>query len=168
MFHDPITSIKNNSADVTYYQTDKFPSVPTPGDDDVAMVFISSDSGENTYTVEGNHGDRDNSGLKAWYGGDDLIKKAAAKYKSVIVVAHTVGPLVMEDWVNLPSVKAVLIAHLPGQEAGHSLANVLYGDVSPSGHLPYSIPVSEDDYPESTKLRGFVFGQVQDTYSEGP
>ncbi|TLD26554.1 hypothetical protein PspLS_04668 [Pyricularia sp. CBS 133598] len=168
VFHDPITSIKNNSADVTYYQTDNFPNVPTPGDDDVAMVFISSDSGENTYTVEGNHGDRDNSGLKAWYGGDDLIKKAAAKYKSVIVVAHTVGPLVMEDWVNLPSVKAVLIAHLPGQEAGHSLANVLYGDVSPSGHLPYSIPVSEDDYPASTKLRGFVFGQVQDTYSEGP
>lgn len=65
--------------------------------------------------------------------------------------------------------KSVLIAHLPGQEAGESLTNVLYGDSSPCGHLPYSITYKEDDMPESvTKLIDFaLFYQPQDTYSEG-
>uniref|UniRef100_A0A8H7NMA0 beta-glucosidase n=1 Tax=Bionectria ochroleuca TaxID=29856 RepID=A0A8H7NMA0_BIOOC len=70
----------------------------------------------------------------------------------------------MDPWVNLPSVKAVLVAHLPGQEAGDSLSEVLFGEVSPSGHLPYTIPVSEDQYPESLDI---VEGAgVQDTYLE--
>lgn len=165
---DPITGIKSEADDVTFYNTDKFPTVPDATDDDVAIVFLTSDAGENTYTVEGNHGDRDASGLHAWHGGDALVKAAAAKYSSVIVVAHTVGPLVLEEWHDLPSVKAVLIAHLPGQEAGTSLSNVLFGKVSPSGHLPYSITFAEDDMPESvTDLidSGFIT-QPQDVYSE--
>ncbi|KAI1876458.1 hypothetical protein JX265_003984 [Neoarthrinium moseri] len=164
---DPISSLKRKASNVTYYNTDSFPSVPAPGKDDVAIVFITSDSGENSYTVENNHGDRDSSGLAAWHNGDTLVQKAAAKYSNVIVVVHTVGPIVMESWVNLPSVKAVLVAHLPGQEAGDSLTEVLFGEVSPSGHLPYSIPVSEDDYPASTDIITFALGQAQDTYTEG-
>lgn len=73
----------------------------------------------------------------------------------------------MEAWINLPTVKAVLIAHLPAQEAGDSLTDILFGDYSPSGHLPYSIPVKETDYPPSLDLVGFALGQVQDTFSEG-
>ncbi|KAI1414595.1 glycoside hydrolase family 3 protein [Hypoxylon sp. FL1857] len=164
---DPISSLKRKAANVTYYATDSFPSVPAPTDDDVAIVFITSDSGENSYTVENNHGDRDASGLVAWHNGDELVQKAATKYSNVVVVVHTVGPIVMEPWINLPSVKAVLVAHLPGQEAGDSLTEVLYGEVSPSGHLPYSIPVSEDDYPKSVGLVSTPLSQTQDTYSEG-
>ncbi|KAM0546221.1 hypothetical protein ACHAPJ_011007 [Fusarium lateritium] len=166
---DPISAIKNEAENVTFYNTDKFPSVPSPTDDDVAIVFVTSDSGENQYTVEGNHGDRDASKLNLWHNGDALIKAAAGKYKNVVVVVHTVGPVLMEQWVDLPSVKAVLIAHLPGQEAGKSLTNILFGHASPSGHLPYSITRAEDDMPESvTKLidSGFV-DPPQDTYSEG-
>ncbi|KPM42660.1 putative beta-glucosidase F [Neonectria ditissima] len=166
---DPIGAINEEADDVTFYNTDKFPSVPQPADDDVAVVFITSDSGENQYEVEGNHGDRDASRLNAWHGGDALVKAAAAKYKNVVVVAHTVGPLVLEAWIDLPSVKSVLIAHLPGQEAGKSLTNVLFGHVSPSGHLPYSITYAEDDMPASVVNlidSGFV-DPPQDTYSEG-
>ncbi|KAH8908632.1 hypothetical protein BR93DRAFT_944200 [Coniochaeta sp. PMI_546] len=164
----PIDAIKRRTSNVTYYATDSFPSVPTPAADDVAVVFISSDSGENSFTVEGNHGDRDASKLAAWHDGDKLVQQAAAKYSNVVVVVHTVGPLNLESWISLPSVKAVLFAHLPGQEAGESLSNVLFGDVSPSGHLPYSITKSATDLPDSiANLRGFAFGQVQDTYSEG-
>lgn len=165
---DPISAIKRRTANVTYYDTDSFPSAPTPAVDDVAIVFITSDSGENSFTVENNHGDRDSSKLAAWHGGDELVQQAAAKYNNVVVVVHTVGPLLLESWISLPSVKAVLFAHLPGQEAGESLTNVLYGDVSPSGHLPYSITKAATDLPASiADLRGFAFGQVQDTYSEG-
>ncbi|KKF96180.1 putative beta-glucosidase F [Ceratocystis platani] len=165
----PLGALKKRTENLTYYQTDSWPrNVPAATDDDVAILFISSDSGENTYTVEGNHGDRDASGLSAWYGGDKLVAKAAEHYSNVIVVAHTVGPLIVEPWVDLPSVKAVLFAHLPGQEAGESLTNVLYGDVSPSGHLPYSITHSESDLPDSlSKLVGFSLTQPQDDYSEG-
>lgn len=73
----------------------------------------------------------------------------------------------MDQWHDLPSVKAILFAHLPGQEAGDSLMQVLYGDVSPSGHLPYTLPNTENDYPKSVSLMGYQIGQVQDTFSEG-
>lgn len=83
------------------------------------------------------------------------------------MIIHTVGPLVLERWVDLPSVKAVLFAHLPGQEAGSTLTDILFGATSPNGHLPYTIPKSESDYDPSTTLRGFAVGQVQDTFSDG-
>ncbi|KAK3945195.1 glycosyl hydrolase family 3 N terminal domain-containing protein [Diplogelasinospora grovesii] len=169
---DPITAIRKRVTNVTYYNTDSFPNVPAVGVDDVAVVFITSDSGENSFTVEGNHGDRDASKLAAWHGGDDLVKAVAGKYSNVVVVVHTVGPLILESWIDLPSVRAVLFAHLPGQEAGESLANVLFGDVSPSGHLPYSITKSATDLPDSvatirTPVGLDLLGQVQDTYTEG-
>ncbi|KAI1827887.1 glycoside hydrolase family 3 protein [Xylaria intraflava] len=166
---DPISSLKRKAANVTYYNTDSFPaSVAAATKSDVAIVFINSDSGENSYTVENNHGDRDADGLSAWHNGDKLVQAAAAAYSNVVVVVHTVGPIVMEPWINLPSVKAVLVAHLPGQEAGDSLTEVLFGGVSPSGHLPYSIPVSESDYPASLAIKSSPkLSQIQDTYSEG-
>ncbi|KAL7958860.1 glycoside hydrolase family 3 protein [Trichoderma compactum] len=166
---DPITAITAAASNVTFYNTDSFPSVGQVSASDVAIVFISSDAGENTYTVEGNHGDRDASGLYAWHNGDQLVQDAASKFSNVIVVIHTVGPLILENWIDLPSVKAVLIAHLPGQEAGTSLTNVLYGHSSPCGHLPYSITKQEADFPSSvTTLVNFEFlNQPQDTYTEG-
>ncbi|KAK5993956.1 putative beta-glucosidase F [Cladobotryum mycophilum] len=166
---DPITAIKAEAKNVVFYNTDGFPSVPAPTADDVAIVFVNSDAGENTYTVEGNHGDRDASGLYLWHGGDKLVQDAAAKYKNVVVVVHTVGPLVLEKWHDLPSVKAVVIAHLPGQEAGKSLTNVLFGHVSPNGHLPYSITKKEEDFPASvtTLINSEFLNQPQDNYSEG-
>ncbi|KAH6845496.1 glycoside hydrolase family 3 protein [Chaetomium sp. MPI-CAGE-AT-0009] len=167
-FDDPISAIRKRIPDVKFHNTDNFPSIDTPSPDDIAMVFISSDAGENSFTVENNHGDRDSDKLAAWHGGDRLVQKAAEKFKNVVVVVHTVGPLILESWIDHPSVKAVLFAHLPGQEAGESLTNILFGDVSPSGHLPYSITKSATDLPDSiANLKGFALGQVQDTYSEG-
>ena len=41
---------------------------------------------------------------------------------------------------------AVLLAHLPGSESGSSLVDILFGDVSPSGRLPYTIGRRIEDY----------------------
>ena len=167
-FDDPISALRRRTNNVTFYNTDTFPSVPSPTPNDVAIVFINSDSGENSFTVEGNNGDRNSALEAAWHGGDALVESTAAQYSNVVVVVHTVGPINMEGWIDLPSVKAVLVAHLPGQEAGESLTNVLFGDVSPSGHLPYTITKALSDLPDSVaNLKGFTLGQVQDTYSEG-
>ncbi|RAO66373.1 uncharacterized protein BHQ10_002385 [Talaromyces amestolkiae] len=161
----PQQAILNNSANTQFYVSDSFPSV-TAAADDIAIVFINADSGENYITVESNPGDRTTAGLNAWHGGDDLVVKAAAKYSTVIVVIHTVGPILMEEWIDLPSVKAVLVAHLPGQEAGDSLTDVLFGDYSPSGHLPYTIPHNEFEYPASVGLIDQLLGQIQDQFTE--
>jgi hypothetical protein len=163
----PIDGFNMRGANYRFFNTDSFPSNSNPTPNDTAIVFVSADSGENYITVEGNPGDRTSSNLNLWHNGDKLIQDTAAKYSNVVVVVHTVGPVIMEAWHDLPSVKAVLFAHLPGQEAGKSLMDVLFGDVSPSGHLPYTIPKSEDNYPNSVNLVGYQIGQPQDSFVEG-
>jgi len=58
-----------------------------------------------------------------------------------------------------------LWAGLPGQEAGNSLVDVLWGAVNPSGRLPYTIAKSTSDY--SAQLITSGGGTVQIPYSEG-
>lgn len=163
----PQEAIGNVTSKAEFYITDTFPSGITATDGDIAIVFLSADSGENYITVDGNPGDRLVAGLYSWYSGDELVQAAAAVYSTVVVVIHTVGPIILENWIELPSVKAVLIAHLPGQEAGDSLVDVLFGDYSPSGHMPYTIPISESDYPSSVSLIDQPFVQIQDDFTEG-
>lgn len=81
----------------------------------MAIVFINSDSGEDYITVDTNEGDRNN--LTAWHGGDDLVKTVAGNNRNTIVVIHSVGPLILEEWIEHENVTAVLWAGLPGQES---------------------------------------------------
>ncbi|QSS66359.1 hypothetical protein I7I51_07216 [Histoplasma capsulatum] len=162
----PQEGIRARAPNTKFHITNNFPLIPDVKLDDIAIVFINSDSGENYITVEGNPGDRTLAGLYAWHGGDKLVMDAATKFSTVVVVVHTVGPIIMEKWIDLPSVKAVLFAHLPGQEAG-TIADILFGDYSPSGHLPYTIPKFEADYPDSVHLIYDPVIQIQDTFNEG-
>jgi beta-glucosidase len=84
--------------------------------------------------------------LLAWHNGDALVAAVAAANARTIVVIHSVGPIIMESFVNLPGVMAVVWAGLPGQESGNALVDVLYGSTSPSGKLPYTIAKTEQDY----------------------
>ncbi|KAJ5982863.1 beta-glucosidase F [Penicillium waksmanii] len=147
----PQDTIKNKASNVKFFITDAFPELDTASPCEVAMVLINADSGENYITVQGNPGDRTPAGLQAWHNGDMLVQAAADHFSNIIVV-HTVGPILLDEWIDLPSVKGVLFAYLPGQEAGNSLIDVLFGDYSPSGHLPYTIPRSESDYPSTLGL----------------
>jgi beta-glucosidase len=52
----------------------------------------------------------------------------------------------VDQWIDNPNVTAVLFAHLPGQDAGNSLVEVIYGDQAPSGRLPYTVAKNESDY----------------------
>ena len=86
----------------------------------------------------------------------------------MVVIVHTVGPIIMDNWIDLLSVKSVLVAHLPGQEAGNSLVDILFGDFAPSGHLPYTIPKSEADVSVFKPVgAGFNIGQIESPFSEG-
>ena len=100
---------------------------------DVAIVFVKADSGEGYATVENSKGDREN--LDLWHKADELVERVATINKNIIVVIN--APAV----VNLPwldKVKAVIFSGFPGAESGHAIADILFGEVFPSGHLPYA------------------------------
>uniref|UniRef100_A0A2D3V4P7 beta-glucosidase n=1 Tax=Ramularia collo-cygni TaxID=112498 RepID=A0A2D3V4P7_9PEZI len=77
---------------------------------------------------------------------DELVKNVAANHSNTIVVIHSAGIRVVDEWIDHPNITAVLFAGLPGQETGNSLVDILYGDVSPSGRLPYTVAKNESDY----------------------
>ncbi|CAK5278243.1 unnamed protein product [Mycena citricolor] len=130
-----------------------------------ALVFISSDSGEEYITVDGNEGDRKN--LTAWHNGDNLVLSVAAQNPNTIVIVHSVGPMLVEAWIDHPNVTAVLWAGVPGQEAGNSITDVLYGDWNPSGRLPYTIAKNISDYPTSVVTGGSGSDVLSIPYHEG-
>ena len=51
----------------------------------------------------------------------------------------------MTEWYDC--VKSVIMAYYPGMEGGTAIAEIIYGEVNPSGKLPYVVPYSEDDLP---------------------
>lgn len=69
---------------------------------------------------------------------EQLLKQVAATGKPVVLLVFSGRPLVL-DWAA-HHVAAIIEAWFPGTEAGSAIANVLYGDVSPSGKLPMSFP----------------------------
>ncbi|KAG0633054.1 glycoside hydrolase superfamily [Tuber brumale] len=130
------------------------------------LVFVSSDSGEGYTSAEGVLGDRVD--LKLWHGGDKLILSVAERCSNTIVIIHSVGPVDMEAWIEHKNVTAVLLAHLPGQESGTALLDVLYGSINPSGRLPYTIGKSLADYGPAAPIMTQPGGPVpQQDFSEG-
>lgn len=57
------------------------------------------------------------------------------------------------------AVKSIMMAYYPGQEGGTAIAEILYGDVNPSGKLPFVVPYAESDLP-------FVDWEATDQYYE--
>ncbi|KAF2190691.1 glycoside hydrolase family 3 protein [Zopfia rhizophila CBS 207.26] len=139
-------------------------------DQDICIVFANADAGEGNMKDGGIRGDRNDLFLQK--DSDQLIQDVAtgcgAGKGQVIIVIHTVGPVILENWIDLPTVKAVLIANLPGQESGNSLTDILFGDINPSGRLPYTIAKKEDDYGPGSKILYYPNGLVpQQNFTEG-
>ena len=101
---------------------------------------------------------------------DELISAVAAANPHTVVVVDAGAPIVM-PWLD--QVSSVLDAWYPGQSNGTSLANVLFGKVDPSGHLPVTFPTSLSEVPASTPAQfpGIVTNPAVPTgtvqYSEG-
>ena len=104
---------------------------------DVALVCVGQ------VTSEGS--DRSNLSLPS--GQDALISAVAAANPHTIVVIYSSSATLM-PWAS--QVAGILFAWYPGQENGNALADVLFGDVNPSGKLPITIPVSSSQVCAST------------------
>jgi beta-glucosidase len=75
---------------------------------------------------------------------DALIEAVAAANPHTIVVLETNGAVLM-PWID--KVAAVVESWYPGIRGSEAIANVLFGDVNPSGKLPLTFPKSEADLP---------------------
>ncbi|KAJ4422595.1 glycoside hydrolase 3 [Gnomoniopsis sp. IMI 355080] len=123
-------------ADSTYLNWDLQSGSPMVNPmSDACLVFINAMATEG-WDREGLHDDFS----------DGLVLNVASKCANTIVVIHTAGIRLLDQWIEHPNVTAAIVAHLPGQDAGEALVRILYGDVSPSGKLPYTLAKNESDY----------------------
>ena len=93
----------------------------------------------------------------------DAVIEALAAATDKLVVVNISGNAVAMPWVE--KVPAIVQDWYLGTQAGHSLADVLSGDVNPSGHLPFTIPVSYADNPVQTEAQ--YPGILRDTMLDG-
>lgn len=76
---------------------------------------------------------------------DELIRNVAEKNRNTIVVLYSGGSVDTRGWLS--RVPVLLHAWYPGQEGGDALAEVLLGDVNPSGKLPVTFERRPEDNP---------------------
>jgi len=96
----------------------------------LAIVSVVTSSGEGY--------DRDS--LSLGESQEALVAAVVAVCPQTVVVVRAPGAVTM-PWATFAA--AILLQLLPGQEAGAALADVLFGDVDPSGRLPLSFPAGE-------------------------
>ncbi len=122
---------------------------------DKAVMVISRVAGERSDRTEG-EGDYKLS----TYERGMLDKLTAVGFTDICVVLNIPGIMDMSWLKDYPAVKAVLLAWQGGSEGGNAMADVLCGDVNPSGKLNDTIASSYDLYPSSVN-----FNQIQE-YTE--
>jgi beta-glucosidase len=104
---------------------------------DVAVVFAHQWTGESV-----------DAPLALTENQDALIDAVAAANRRTAVVVESGGPVLMPWAARVP---AILEAWYPGTSGGKAIANVLFGQVNPSGHLPVTFPQSESQLPRPVR-----------------
>jgi len=120
---------------------------------DVALVFVGS-LGE----TEGS----DRTGIDLPAAHQELIERVVAVNPRTVVVLSNGGVLSVSPWQD--RVPAILEGWLLGQAGGSAVADVLFGDVNPSGRLAETIPLKLADHPSYLDFPG-ENGHVR--YGEG-
>jgi beta-glucosidase len=105
---------------------------------DVALVFVGTDA---SVEQEG----RDRQTLALTGNQQQLIEAVRAANPRTIVVEMSAGPLAIPEIAR--HVPAILQSWWPGEEGGHALAQILFGDLSPAGRLPATVYASASQVP---------------------
>lgn len=122
---------------------------------DVAILFVGAYAG-----IESEGVDRDGMLLP---GNQDLLVESVAKANpNTIVCIHGGTPVNMEKWIN--KVKGIIYMSYAGQETGTAIADILFGDVNPSGKLTFTMITNEKQSPAMAEYKN---ENLQAIHSEG-
>lgn len=133
--------------------------------DDVAVISIGRVGGEGTeFTVNDGYylTDKENALIDAVY------KAFNDAGKKVIFVLNVPGVIDTARWSD--KADSILLAYMGGQDIGNSVADILSGDVNPSGKLTQTFPKQYTDIPSATSYSGADIVNGSPTkayYSEG-
>ncbi|NHH83347.1 glycoside hydrolase family 3 C-terminal domain-containing protein [Burkholderia gladioli] len=104
---------------------------------DVAIVVVAQPAGED-------FGDLQSLSLANPSNQDALVSAVAAANPRTVVVVESGNPVLM-PWKD--KVSAIVEAWFPGDGGGKAIANLLFGQVNPSGKLPVTFPARDQDTP---------------------
>jgi len=111
---------------------------------DTAIYIISRYSGEGS-DRSANKGD--------YYLSDNEVSQIknliSAGFKNIVVILNVGGVIDTTQLLSFPQIKSILLAWQPGQDGGDAIADILVGDITPSGKLSDTFARSYDDYPTS-------------------
>jgi beta-glucosidase len=111
----------------------------------------------------------DRTDLRLPQGQQKLLEALQATGKPVVLVL-TGGSALAVDWAQA-KLPAILMAWYPGQRGGNAVADVLFGDVSPSGRLPVTFYKADEKLPDfadySMKNRTYRYFEGQPLYAFG-
>lgn len=104
-----------------------------------AVVFVGGLTHD--YDTEG----QDRADMRLPYEQDRLISELLKVRPDTVVALVAGSPVDVSAWIN--DAKVLVFSWYAGMEGGIALAEVLFGEYNPSGHLPETFPVCEKDCP---------------------
>jgi beta-glucosidase len=153
----PLEGIQNalgDKAEVIYHDGLDMKAVKSAVQDADAVIILAgyryNDEGE--YVIN----DPSKEGARAKEGGDreslrlkpedeEMIRQVSELHSRCIVALVCGSAVVVEPWQA--SIPSILMAWYAGMEGGNALANILFGEVNPSGKLPFTVPSEEAHLP---------------------
>ena len=139
---------------------DRVEIIETPSKADVTILFAGLNH-EHGMDAEGEDRNKFELPLEQI----ELIKRTVKQNPNTIVILINGSPIAMSDWID--SVPSVIEAWYGGMEVGNAIANVLFGDVNPSGKLPLTFPKKLSDSPAHNSERSFPGVEERVFYDEG-
>ncbi|MGY0578002.1 MAG: glycoside hydrolase family 3 N-terminal domain-containing protein [Paraglaciecola chathamensis] len=136
---------------------------------DVAVVVVGSNEGSSREAWAENHlGDRDSLNLLGKQ--HALVEAVLATGTPTVLILSNGRPLTLGNLYQ--DAPAIIEAWYLGQETGTAVANVLFGDVNPSGKLPLTLPKTIGQLPvfynhKPSAKRGYIFGDTAPAFAFG-
>jgi beta-glucosidase len=142
-------------------KTNKYPeriqqAVELAKKSDMAVVCVGWDS---MFETEGYDKDE---GITLPGFQEDLINAVTAVNPNTVVVMNSGTPVFMKNWES--KVKGLIMAYYPGHEGGNALASILFGDVNPSGKLPFTFIA---DSAQAPAFKNYMNVTNKINYKEG-
>jgi len=132
---NPAKILYTKGCDINSNDTSGFATARSMASSADVVIFV----GGLDPTQEGEGFDRVGGSINLPLNQQLLIKALAQVNKNIIVVLYSGGICGVYNFIN--DIKGLIYAFYPGQEAGNALAEILFGEVNPSGKLPVTMPL---------------------------